>query len=120
MTKQPKPETVAKPPESTPQSVRRVWTFTSTSRGLHQVIVPGKHSEVDGRCLEPPREANFGGDDGKRGRWTTESYDEAMAMRNQMRKKTVADQCIVEMTRDKTNGDPVMEASESDVPQSSD
>lgn len=101
-----------------PETVERVWTFQSTCRGLIQVIFPAEHAP-DGRCTKPPVEANFGGDTGKMGRWSTKKYDEAMALRNQILKKTVADQCILELTKDKTNGDPVMEASEPNVPQPS-
>lgn len=88
---------------------RRVWTFTSTSRGLRQIIYPALHA-VDGRCTEPPREANFGGDDGKQGRWQTEELPLVEALRNKMRQKTLADQCIVETTKDKSKGDLVKEA----------
>lgn len=88
---------------------KRVWTFTSTSKGLRQILHPAVHAD-DGRVTEVPIEANFGGDDGKRGLWRTTERSEAEALRNKMRSKTFSDQCIVEVTVDKQNGDPIGEA----------
>lgn len=89
----------------------RVWTFTSINPGLRQVLSPAKHDD-NGRCIEPPLEANFGGDTGKLGIWRTTKVEEAMAMRDKMRKKTVADFNVTEITADPTDGDLLAEPTE--------
>ena len=91
--------------------VVRFWTFQSVNCGLKQVLIPGKVNDA-GFVTAQPVVANFGGDDGKQGLWRTREKEYAVACRNKMRMKTVADFNITEITEDQENGDPVIEAKE--------
>lgn len=115
-----KPEAPPKP--AAPEPLYREWTFQSHHPGLHQVLIPSRKDNM-GNLLEEQFEANFGGDSGRDGVWRIrddfqlQRADGAVysggelveIMRAKMEMKPIADRNIVELTRNKKEGDPVYE-----------
>lgn len=90
----------SKPEQNRPNQAddkKKEFIFVSTNKGLRQMLKPAKHDR-EGRCIEPPVEANFGGDTGKMGMWRTTDPELAQLMRDKMKMKTPADYNVTEVT----------------------
>lgn len=134
-TAKPKPEAPEPEAPKAPKPLYREWTFQSHNPGLHQVLIPSRKDNV-GNLVEEQFEANFGGDSGRDGVWRMrDDYKLQRAdgavysggelveiMRAKIKMKPHADRNIVELTRNRKDGDPVYEPVESEedaVPQPS-